>query len=159
MNKNTTIFFLVLIMNVGSCLTGMQPPATINEQLLAAAKSGEVEKVSALIRKGAHVTTRDIYGETPLHSATFYGHIAVVKALLEEGAAVNAKNFHDQIALHLASTGNHIGIVNILLAAGAAVTQKMKLAVPRFIWLLIMAILVSQWLLLKHMPILKQKID
>jgi ankyrin repeat protein len=64
----------------------------VNDDLIAAAKRGDVEAVRALIAKGANVNTRTTYGATALHFAADRGHLEVVKALVEAGADVNAKD-------------------------------------------------------------------
>src|SRR5215813_5986299 len=64
----------------------------VNEDLIAAAKKGDVEAVKSLIAKGANVNARTNYGATALHFAADRGHLEVVKALVEAGADVNAKD-------------------------------------------------------------------
>jgi len=64
----------------------------VNDDLIAAAKKGDVEGVKSLIAKGANVNARTNYGATALHFAADRGHLEVVKALVEAGADVNAKD-------------------------------------------------------------------
>jgi hypothetical protein len=63
-----------------------------NEELLAAARKSDVEKVKALLAKGADVNAKSAYGATPLFFACDRGSVEVVKVLLEHGADANAQD-------------------------------------------------------------------
>ena len=64
----------------------------VNDDLIAAAKLGDVAAVKSLIARGANVNTRTNYGATALHFAADRGHLEVIKVLVEAGADVNAKD-------------------------------------------------------------------
>jgi len=58
----------------------------INEKLLEAVKSNEIEEVRKLIEEGADVNVVDGWGDTALHKASRFGRSDVVKMLIEAGA-------------------------------------------------------------------------
>ena len=91
----------------------------INEKLLEAVKSNEIEEVKKLIKEGADVNVVDKNGATALHKASYWDHSEIVKMLIEAGANVNVVNKYGITALHLASLLGHSEIVKILKEAGA----------------------------------------
>ena len=112
---------LVIVLSIGWTATAMAGP---NEELIKAARRGEVATVEALLAKGADVQARDTHGSTALLDATFGGHDAVVEALLARGADVQAKDNHGRTALMWASWNGHLVVVQALLAKGADVQAK-----------------------------------
>lgn len=88
------------------------------EQLCEAAKSGDLDKVKALIDSGADVTYFDSQGLTPLMHAAKHGHADVVKNLLEAGAPWNALSPSNLSAGDLAMEAAHQDAFDILLNAG-----------------------------------------
>jgi ankyrin repeat protein len=64
--------------------------------LMRAAEGGRLHTVRALLKKGADVNAKDIFGGTALMAAASRGHFEMVKALLSAGADPNAKGatFH-----------------------------------------------------------------
>ncbi|MEM4134493.1 MAG: ankyrin repeat domain-containing protein [Candidatus Micrarchaeia archaeon] len=62
----------------------------IDEELLEAVKSGNLDKVIELINLGADANVVDKDGRTPLHWASFWGHTEIVSYLLRV-APDNAK--------------------------------------------------------------------
>lgn len=92
----------------------------LNEELLLAARKGNVGAVRALLDKGADINARSPYGVTPLFFAASNGHVEVVKLLLERGAEVNVKEtFYESTALNAATSKGRAQIVKILLDKGA----------------------------------------
>jgi len=78
--------------------------ATKEFNLHEAVKEGDVDKVEALIKKGADVNARDDMGDTPLLVAVMSNKPKVAKVLIDNKADVTAtiKDF-DSTALHLAA--------------------------------------------------------
>ncbi len=63
------------------------------EKLVEAAKCGDVESVSALVRRNPElINERDEFGATALHHAAFGGHRAVAQLLVQHGAEINARD-------------------------------------------------------------------
>src|SRR5262249_18977412 len=99
--------------------------ASDKDELLAAAKKGDVAAVKALIANGADVNAKTAYGVTPLLHAASQGHTEVVKLLLEHKADANAKDtFYGQTPL-LASLDDksNVETVRLLIEAGAKDTD------------------------------------
>ncbi len=92
----------------------------LNEELLLAARKGNVGMVRRLLDKGADINAKSPYGATPLYFAASNGHLEVVRLLLERGADVNAKEaFYGSTALNSATAKGRAPIVKILLDKGA----------------------------------------
>lgn len=92
-----------------------------NEELLAAAKRGELAKVKELLAKGADVNAKTRYSQTPLMFAAQQGHTEVVKVLLEAKADVDVMDsfYKNVTALSASAEAGHTEIVKLLLEKGA----------------------------------------
>jgi uncharacterized protein len=66
----------------------------------------------------------DVYGRTPLHSATIDGDLPSLNALLRGGANPNAQDDNGWTPLHFAAQTNAATVVDVLLAAGANVDVR-----------------------------------
>ena len=86
--------------------------------LHTAAACNEIEAVAALISHGADVNAREVYGETPLMKASYWGYAKVVEALLDAGADKELKatsgRFEGKTALDFARDRNEGDVVAIL---------------------------------------------
>lgn len=94
-----------------------------NQDLIDVASKGKIQKVKALLAKGADANAKDNDGWTALMMASWKGHSEVVNVLLAKGADVNANN-NGMTALILASENGHSEVVNTLLAKDADVNAK-----------------------------------
>lgn len=56
--------------------------------LHAAAASGNVECMHALIKGGADIESKNVYGNTPLHIACLNGHVDAVSELIVNGVNI-----------------------------------------------------------------------
>eukprot|EP00798_Chlamydomonas_sp_ICE-L_P022307 gene22307-biopygen30989 len=94
--------------------------------LHAAAKSGHVECIKALLDRGAGVDTcaSTFYCSTPLHGAASEGHVECIKALLHHGADVNITDLFSHTPLYAAASKGHVECVKALLGRGADVNIK-----------------------------------
>jgi ankyrin repeat protein len=63
----------------------------VDDQLIQAAKSGDVTLVYNLLKKGADANAKDRDGWTALKWAVWHGQLEMVKVLVEGGANINAK--------------------------------------------------------------------
>ncbi|KAM3688433.1 hypothetical protein ACJW31_10G149500 [Castanea mollissima] len=88
------------------------------EQLCEAARSGDLDKLKALIDSGADVSYFDGEGLTPLMHAAKHGHAAVVKSLLDAGAPWNALSPSNLSAGDLAMEASNQEAFDILVNAG-----------------------------------------
>jgi outer membrane protein assembly factor BamB len=90
------------------------------DDLLTAARKGNLEAVKALLAKGADVNTKTAYGQTALMLASDKGHTEVVKLLIKHKADVNVKDtFYGLTPLAWAAYNGHAEITKALLEAGA----------------------------------------
>jgi len=93
---------------------------SINEELLAAARKGNLEAVKALLAKGADANAKTQHGATPLSYAADRGHLEIVKALIEHGAEVNARDsFYNSTPITWAAYNGHAEVIKLLLDKGA----------------------------------------
>ncbi len=98
-----------------------QPPADPGEQLLEAARHGDLQRVKALVEGGAPLEAKNRYGITPLYYAAWGGHEAVARYLISKGASVNVRDtFYRMSALATAISKKHTGAAQALVEAGAA---------------------------------------
>ena len=96
-----------------------------NDKLLEAVKEGHVDKLKALIEKGADPNAKDILGSPALIGAACAGQTEIVVALLSAGADVNARGaLVDSTALICACSEGHTETVKALLAASADVDAQ-----------------------------------
>ena len=101
-------------------LTLLAPAADLGEDLLAAAKKGDVVAVEALLARGADVNAKNAYGATALSYAADKGHLEVVRVLLKHKAEVNVKDtFYSASPLDWALMRDQAAIVKALVEAGA----------------------------------------
>jgi ankyrin repeat protein len=93
------------------------------DDLVSAAKNGDLPQVQALLTGGGDVNVRSDGGMTALMHASQYNHVEVVQALLASGADVNAKTSYGNSALTFACAHGFLEIVQTLLANGADVND------------------------------------
>lgn len=103
------LLFLLLSMNLSA-----------SQELLDAAKSGNLSKVEELVKKDkGSIEFRDLNLLTPLMWAAIKGHAAVAKFLLDREANIEAFDGIGNTALMLAASEGHPAVVNLLLSRGA----------------------------------------
>ena len=91
-----------------------------HDDILAAAASGDVDEVAAVLSMDNRLTrATDARGRTPLHLAAQHGHRETVETLLHNNADPNARDADGQTALALAEAAGHAAVVTALRAAGA----------------------------------------
>ena len=110
------------IVNAGVNLEGKAGGRTA---LYYATWNRRVNVATYLIRKGADVNARTIFGHTPLHIASNLGYLNLVQLLVTNGADVNAKTdstlffFGGNSALGLAKENGYEDVVAYLKSQGA----------------------------------------
>ncbi len=113
---------LIFIIPLG-CMEVQQQLNPINQELLDAAKNGDVKTVEAALVAGADVNYVDNNGDTALIWAALRNHIAIVTVLLDAGAGAHV-NHIDRIgntALMYAAQNGNIPMAGLLLEHGADV--------------------------------------
>jgi len=110
------IAWLVLLL-LSARVASAQDPA---EELLAAARKGDVAAVKGLLDKGVDVNSKNRYGATALSYACDRGNLELVSLLIERGADVNATDtFYKATPITWATMNGHADVVKLLLNKGA----------------------------------------
>lgn len=89
--------------------------ASISQEILF----GTPEGVAKLIKTGADVNEKDIYGFTPLIEATIKGNFAIAKLLLENGAKIDQEDVGGQTALQWAVNRNNFPLSELFASYNA----------------------------------------
>ena len=84
-----------------------------------AVRSGDVDRVRAVLHAGADIDALDEHGQTALMNAVYWGNMDIAKLLIERGAEVNHTAKLHLTALFLAVIGNRPQLVQMLIDAGA----------------------------------------
>jgi len=93
--------------------------ADVNDDLLNAARTGDLNTVKALIEKGAPVEAKTSYGQTPLYLAAMSGHEDVVRFLLEKGAKTDVTDtFYKASTLDFVMERKHYDVAKLIIAKG-----------------------------------------
>ena len=98
--------------------------AALGQQLIAAARQGNIERVGALLDQGVAVDSRDGLQWTPLMNTSWHGHRAVAALLLDREADVNAENGSGGTPASLASQRGHLDILQHLVSRGADIHHR-----------------------------------
>jgi ankyrin repeat protein len=91
----------------------------VNDDLLDAARKGDLDTVKALIEKGAPVEAKTSYGQTPLYLAAMSGHEAVVQFLLDKGAKTDVTDtFYKASMLDFVLQRKHYAVAKMIIVKG-----------------------------------------
>lgn len=101
----------------------------VEQQLIQAAGSGDLEQMKALLATSIDVNALDSNGDTALGDAAYYGRVQAVELLLEHGAIVDRRFRNGWTALMQASSKGHTAIAEVLLGRGADVNAKNEIGV------------------------------
>jgi ankyrin repeat protein len=99
--------------------------------LRAAAVSGDIAAVKALLDKGVNVNAKDTEGRTALTEAAYWGHTDIAALLIESGADIFAKKNDGSTPLTVAGTHKEIAELiqrdlQLLDAAGKGESAKVR---------------------------------
>ena len=84
-----------------------------------AVRSGDVDRVRAVLHAGADINALDEHGQTALMNAVYWGNLDIARVLIEAGAKLNHTAKFHLTALFLAVIGNRPQLVKLLVDAGA----------------------------------------
>ncbi|KAI9110703.1 hypothetical protein K1719_018141 [Acacia pycnantha] len=96
------------------------------EEVLTAARHGDVKKLETLLKRGASVQYRDQYGLTALHAAAMKGHKEMVSMLTETGLDLECEDEEGHAPLHMAVESGDQETVQVLVNKGANVNSVNK---------------------------------
>jgi hypothetical protein len=97
----------------------------VNEDLLAAARTGDLVSIKALIEKGAALETKTPYGQTPLYLAAMSGHDEAVRFLLDKGANTDVTDtFYKASMLEFVLQRKHYSVAKMIIAKGSGNADK-----------------------------------
>src|SRR6202140_4987912 len=90
-----------------------------NEDLLSAARAGDLAAAKAAIEKGAAVESKTPYGQTPLYLAAMNGHADVVEFLAGKGARTDVQDtFYKASILDFVLQRKHYDVAKTLISKG-----------------------------------------
>lgn len=114
------LFLLAFGIQAPSPSTPPQPASPIVEELWAAARAGDVARITSALEKGADVNAKTRYGATALLFAADKGHLEAVKLLVARGADLNAQDsFYRIRAIDMALQNEHDAVAQFLLERGS----------------------------------------
>jgi ankyrin repeat protein len=121
-----SFFCFVLTLSYSHPAASQDGPVSMDDQLIQAATSNELEAVRQALDKGAHIDakTMDDDGWTALISSVYRGNTEVVKLLLKKGANTEVPANDGTTALIKAAIRGDAEIAKLLLEKGAHLEAK-----------------------------------
>lgn len=95
-----------------------RPPIPDPEELFQAASSGNIYKISQLLKQGINLNIANGQKETAIHMAAARGHYSTVIFLINNGANPFARTVKRWIPLHHATRYRHVSIAHYLMKKG-----------------------------------------
>jgi ankyrin repeat protein len=97
--------------------------------LLAAVKSGDLNRTKIWVKYASHICTtpsRDSTQDTPLSIAADLGDVEVMRVLLASGAGLQRPDTLQMSALHTAARRGHLGMCRLLLDWGVRMDTSFR---------------------------------
>jgi len=135
MNKITNLLCLSFLL-LGATGLGMNPSfasslasrgqVKLDAQLIEAAESGNFEDVQTLIRQGASIEAKGVYGRTAFYYAATSGHERICKLLIENRASIEAQDTEESTPLLCAAAHGKVNVCKLLIDAQLESAKKKK---------------------------------
>lgn len=90
----------------------------------SSARTGDLDLLKRLLKRGASVQESDEDQRTPLHFAATAGQLSMVTFLVQQGAKLEAKDRWKHTALYEAIYQGHSEVAHFLMAQGAKLPEK-----------------------------------
>lgn len=103
---------------------------TGGDELVSAARTGNIALVCELLKCGASVNSVNTQGHTPLKRAAQRGHLHVAQLLLTYGASVDKTKPRRDSPLLAAAQNQHLEVVKLLLNYNASVEKVGRYGFP-----------------------------
>jgi uncharacterized protein len=121
----TSLYCLLLLLSLAPATTAAQVAPTPTEVarytgLHAAAHLGDVVRIEQLAGAKADLNSRDNYGRTPLHVATYARQRDAIRALVKAGARLDVLETDRYDAVTIASVADDEETLRVLLQLGAS---------------------------------------
>lgn len=108
-----------VLMIVACLVVAAKAADKLGDDLIKAAKKGDVAKAQALVRQGVPVDSQDKDGKTALWEATRHEKADVVAMLIEAKADLNLPSKEGETPLFVAAGRGNPKVLTMLMAAGA----------------------------------------
>lgn len=106
--------------------------ADANDELLSAARKGDLAAVKTSCEQGATVEAKTQYGQTPLYLAAMNGHNDVVQFLIDKGARTDIKDtFYKASVLDFVLQRKHYEVAKTIISKGSGNADDELAAVAR----------------------------
>ena len=115
------VLLLLLIIGFGLEAVVASPAAP---GLVDAAKSGDLTRVTTLLRRKVNPNLKDVVGTTALIAASSGNHVDIVNMLLAAHADVNAMDATGMTSLMMASERGYRSVADVLISAKANVNAR-----------------------------------
>jgi ankyrin repeat protein len=123
-----TIASAILLLSVAACASSGASASLPSQQLIQAAKAGDVAGIKAAITAGADINAVDYSesknGRRALNYAAWYNRSDAVRALVAAGAPINLTNRTGFTPLHHAAEAGSLDAARVLLELGADRTLR-----------------------------------
>lgn len=95
--------------------------ATLNDELLRAARTGDLASFKSLISRGAATWAWDANNRRPVHLAAEYDRVEILKYLIQLRSDLNLQDKNGWTALHASAFNGNLPVVRLLAENGARV--------------------------------------
>jgi uncharacterized protein len=103
-------------------------PQQLQASVFKLARTGDVDMMAQLLRRGIDINLHDETGQTPLIAAALAGQDDIARLLIDSKADLMARTQNGMTALHAAAYVGDVEIAQMLIAHGADVNDQANVA-------------------------------